>query len=77
MSLLLDTQVFLWFESGSAKLSDFLRRTMAGNWTSMSARRHSWRSRSSSEQASSRSGLATRRSARGGLFRTGGRRRGR
>ena len=28
MSLLLDTQVFLWFESGSAKLSDFLRRTI-------------------------------------------------
>jgi PIN domain nuclease of toxin-antitoxin system len=28
VSLLLDTQVFLWFESGSAKLSDFLRRTI-------------------------------------------------
>ena len=28
MSLLLDTQVFLWFESGSPKLSDFLRRTI-------------------------------------------------
>ena len=28
MSLLLDTQVFLWFESGSTKLSDFLRRTI-------------------------------------------------
>ena len=28
MSLLLDTQVFLWFETGSAKLGDFLRRTI-------------------------------------------------
>jgi PIN domain nuclease of toxin-antitoxin system len=28
LSLLLDTQVFLWFESGSARLSDFLRRTI-------------------------------------------------
>jgi PIN domain nuclease of toxin-antitoxin system len=28
VSLLLDTQVFLWFESGSSKLSDFLRRTI-------------------------------------------------
>lgn len=28
MSLLLDTQVFLWFESGSPKLSDFLRGTI-------------------------------------------------
>jgi PIN domain nuclease of toxin-antitoxin system len=28
VSLLLDTQVFLWFESGSAKLSEFLRRTI-------------------------------------------------
>jgi len=28
VSLLLDTRVFLWFESGSAKLSDFLRRTI-------------------------------------------------
>ena len=28
MSLLLDTQVFLWFESGSAKLGDFVRRTI-------------------------------------------------
>jgi PIN domain nuclease of toxin-antitoxin system len=28
VSLLLDTQVFLWFETGSAKLGDFLRRTI-------------------------------------------------
>jgi PIN domain nuclease of toxin-antitoxin system len=28
VSLLLDTQVFLWFESGSTRLSDFLRRTI-------------------------------------------------
>jgi PIN domain nuclease of toxin-antitoxin system len=28
MSLLLDTQIFLWFESRSAKLGDFLRRTI-------------------------------------------------
>ena len=28
MSLLLDTQIFLWFESGSANLSEFLRRTI-------------------------------------------------
>ena len=28
VSLLLDTQVFLWFESGSPKLGDFLRRTI-------------------------------------------------
>jgi len=28
VSLLLDTQVFLWFESGSAKLGDFVRRTI-------------------------------------------------
>ena len=28
MSLLLDTQVFLWFESGSAKLGGFLRGTI-------------------------------------------------
>ena len=28
MSLLLDTQIFLWFESGSPKLGDFLRRTI-------------------------------------------------
>ncbi len=29
MSFLLDTHVFLWFESGSAKLSDPLRKTIA------------------------------------------------
>jgi PIN domain nuclease of toxin-antitoxin system len=28
LSLLLDTRVFLWFETGSAKLSDFLRRAI-------------------------------------------------
>ena len=28
MSLLLDTQIFLWFESGSAQLGEFLRRTI-------------------------------------------------
>ncbi len=28
MSLLLDTQVFLWFETGSARLGEFLRRTI-------------------------------------------------
>ncbi|MFZ1965416.1 MAG: type II toxin-antitoxin system VapC family toxin [Roseiarcus sp.] len=29
MSLLVDTHVFLWFESGSAKLSQALRKTIA------------------------------------------------
>ena len=29
MSLLIDTHVFLWFESGSAKLSQALRKTIA------------------------------------------------
>jgi PIN domain nuclease of toxin-antitoxin system len=28
LSLLLDTQVFLWFETGSARLGEFLRRTI-------------------------------------------------
>ncbi len=28
MSLLLDTQVFLWFEAGSTKLGDFLRKAI-------------------------------------------------
>ena len=29
MSLLIDTHVFLWFESGSARLSEALRKTIA------------------------------------------------
>ncbi len=29
MSLLIDTQVFLWFESGSTRLSEALRKTIA------------------------------------------------